>query len=86
MYPSTALQNFLVQLRRSLLRTTLIDREINYRLSAAAGVSGACCRLDHANVPHGITTTALADYVSIGIRKDAFLDIAFDRMHLCNWL
>jgi hypothetical protein len=75
-YPPTALQNFLVQLRRSLLRTTLFDREINCRRAAAAAFQELVGRLGHANVPHGIATTALADYVSIGIRKNSFLNIA----------
>lgn len=75
-YPPSSMQGFIANLSRSLLITTLFDREINCRRAAAAAFQELVGRQGNQNVPYGIEIIGLADYVSIGIRKHAYLHIA----------
>lgn len=75
-YPPSAMSSFILELTKSLLITTLYDREINCRRAAAAAFQELVGRQGNQGIPHGIDIIALADYVSIGNRKTAYLSIA----------
>jgi len=59
-----------------MLVTALFDREVNCRRAASAAFQENVGRQGHENFPHGIEILTAADYFTLGVRKNAFLNIS----------
>lgn len=73
-YNPTDLQPFVEQMAAALITTTVFDREINCRRAAAAAFQESVGRLG--NFPHGIDILTEADFFSVGLRTNAFLNLS----------
>ncbi|XP_053684811.1 tubulin-specific chaperone D [Sabethes cyaneus] len=70
----TILQPFVEQIASALLVTAVFDREINCRRAASAAFQESVGRLG--NFPHGIDILTMADFFSVAVRSNAFLQIS----------
>ncbi|XP_055535391.1 tubulin-specific chaperone D [Wyeomyia smithii] len=70
----TILQPFVEQISSALLVTAVFDREINCRRAASAAFQESVGRLG--NFPHGIDILTMADFFSVAVRSNAFLQIS----------
>mmetsp|Transcript_1258 Transcript_1258/g.3080 ORF Transcript_1258/g.3080 Transcript_1258/m.3080 type:complete len:1481 (+) Transcript_1258:335-4777(+) len=59
-----------------MMVTAVFDREVNCRRAASAAFQENVGRQGHENFPHGIEILTAADYFTLGIRKNAYLEIA----------
>ncbi|GBG28544.1 Tubulin-specific chaperone D [Hondaea fermentalgiana] len=59
-----------------MMVTAVFDREVNCRRAASAAFQENVGRQGHDNFPHGIEILTAADYFTLGIRKNAYLEIA----------
>ncbi|XP_058465569.1 tubulin-specific chaperone D [Malaya genurostris] len=73
-FHSTILQPFVEQIASALLVTAVFDREINCRRAASAAFQESVGRLG--NFPHGIDILTMADFFSVAVRSNAFLQIS----------
>lgn len=73
-YKPSDLKPFVVNIASALLITTSFDREINCRRAASAAFQESVGRLG--NFPHGIDILTTADFFSVGLRTNAYLNIS----------
>lgn len=73
-YEPEVLEPFVVHIAAGLLVTTVFDREINCRRAASAAFQESVGRLG--NFPHGIDILTAADFYSVGVRSNAYLQIS----------
>lgn len=73
-YNSQDLAPFVDRIASALLITTVFDREINCRRAASAAFQESVGRLG--NFPHGIDILTVADFFSVGVRMNSFLEIS----------
>ncbi|XP_050095697.1 tubulin-specific chaperone D [Anopheles aquasalis] len=73
-YHPSVLQPFVERIASALLVTTVFDREINCRRAASAAFQESVGRLG--NFPHGIDILTTADFFSVAVRSNAFLQIS----------
>lgn len=73
-YEPTVLEPFVQQIASGLLVTTVFDREINCRRAASAAFQENVGRLG--NFPHGIDILTKADFYSVGLRTNSYLQIS----------
>ncbi|XP_063705548.1 tubulin-specific chaperone D [Culicoides brevitarsis] len=73
-YKPSDLKPFVVNIASALLITTSFDREINCRRAASAAFQESVGRLG--NFPHGIEILTTADFFSVGLRTNAYLNIS----------
>lgn len=73
-YEPTVLQPFIEQIAAGLLITTVFDREINCRRAASAAFQESVGRLG--NFPYGIDILTEADFYTVGVRSNAYLQIS----------
>ncbi|XP_052862271.1 tubulin-specific chaperone D [Anopheles cruzii] len=73
-YHPSVLQPFVERIAAALLITTVFDREINCRRAASAAFQESVGRLG--NFPHGIDILTTADFFSVAVRSNAFLNIS----------
>ncbi|XP_062561564.1 tubulin-specific chaperone D [Armigeres subalbatus] len=73
-YHPAILQPFVERIASALLVTTVFDREINCRRAASAAFQESVGRLG--NFPHGIDILTMADFFSVAVRSNAFLQIS----------
>lgn len=73
-YEPAVLQPFIQKIAAGLIVTTVFDREINCRRAASAAFQESVGRLG--NFPHGIDILTEADFYSVGMRSNAYLQIA----------
>ncbi|XP_054742594.1 tubulin-specific chaperone D [Anastrepha obliqua] len=67
-------QPFVEQISSGLLTVAVFDREINCRRAAAAAFQESVGRLG--NFPHGIEISTETDFFSVGLRQNAYLNVA----------
>lgn len=60
----------------AMLTTSLFDREVNCRRAASAAYQENVGRQGNQNFKHGLEIIALADYFSLGNRKNSYISIA----------
>uniref|UniRef100_A0AAG5D4A2 Tubulin-specific chaperone D n=2 Tax=Anopheles atroparvus TaxID=41427 RepID=A0AAG5D4A2_ANOAO len=72
-YHPAVLQPFVERIASALLVTAVFDREINCRRAASAAFQESVGRLG--NFPHGISILTTADFFSVAVRSNAFLNI-----------
>lgn len=73
-YHPAILQPFVERIASALLVTAVFDREINCRRAASAAFQESVGRLG--NFPHGIDILTMADFFSVAVRSNAFLQIS----------
>lgn len=73
-YEPSDLEPFIQRIASGLLVTTVFDREINCRRAASAAFQESVGRLG--NFPHGIDILTAADFFSVGLRTNSFLNIS----------
>lgn len=73
-YNPQDLAPFVEKISSALLITTVFDREINCRRAASAAFQESVGRLG--NFPHGIDILTVADFYSVGVRTNSFLEIS----------
>lgn len=73
-YKPSDLKPFVVNIASALLITTSFDREINCRRAASAAFQESVGRLG--NFPYGIDILTTADFFSVGLRTNAYLNIS----------
>lgn len=73
-YDPRDLQPFVQRIATGLLIVTVFDREINCRRAASAAFQESVGRLG--NFPHGIDILTAADFYSVGMRTNSFLNIS----------
>ncbi|XP_055598519.1 tubulin-specific chaperone D [Uranotaenia lowii] len=73
-YHPAILQPFVERIAAALLVTAVFDREINCRRAASAAFQECVGRLG--NFPHGIDILTTADFFSVAVRSNAFLQIS----------
>uniref|UniRef100_A0A8D8I1B7 Tubulin-specific chaperone D n=1 Tax=Culex pipiens TaxID=7175 RepID=A0A8D8I1B7_CULPI len=73
-YHPTVLAPFVERIAAALLVTAVFDREINCRRAASAAFQESVGRLG--NFPHGIEILTMADFFSVAVRSNAFLQIS----------
>lgn len=73
-YEPEVLEPFVARIAAGLLVTTVFDREINCRRAASAAFQECVGRLG--NFPHGIDILTAADFYSVGVRANAYLQIS----------
>ncbi|XP_037025535.1 tubulin-specific chaperone D [Bradysia coprophila] len=73
-YDPGDLEPFIQRIACGLLVTTVFDREINCRRAASAAFQESVGRLG--NFPHGIDILTAADFFSVGLRTNSFLNIS----------
>ncbi|XP_050073565.1 tubulin-specific chaperone D [Anopheles maculipalpis] len=73
-YHPSVLQPFVERIASALLVTAVFDREINCRRAASAAFQESVGRLG--NFPHGIDILTTADFFSVAVRSNAFLNIS----------
>ncbi|GKZ00977.1 hypothetical protein MPSEU_001049200 [Mayamaea pseudoterrestris] len=75
-YESKSMRPFMAELSEAIVLTSLFDREVNCRRAASAAFQEAVGRQGSANFPNGIAILTVADFFSLGNRKQAYLSIA----------
>lgn len=73
-YEPEVLEPFVARIAAGLLVTTVFDREINCRRAASAAFQECVGRLG--NFPYGIDILTAADFYSVGVRANAYLQIS----------
>lgn len=73
-YNPQDLAPFVDRIASGLLVTTVFDREINCRRAASAAFQESVGRLG--NFPHGIDILTVADFFTVGVRTNSFLEIS----------
>lgn len=73
-YDPADLQPFVEKIAAGLLITTVFDREINCRRAASAAFQESVGRLG--TFPHGIDILTEADFYSVGLRVNSYLQIS----------
>lgn len=73
-YEPAVLQPFVQKIAAGLIATTVFDREINCRRAASAAFQESVGRLG--NFPNGIDILTEADFYSVGVRNNAYLQIS----------
>lgn len=73
-YNPQDLAPFVDRIASGLLITTVFDREINCRRAASAAFQESVGRLG--NFPHGIDILTVADFFTVGVRTNSFLEIS----------
>lgn len=73
-YNPSDLEPFIQRIASGLLVTTVFDREINCRRAASAAFQESVGRLG--NFPHGIDILTTADFFSVGLRTNSYLNIS----------
>lgn len=73
-YEPDVIKPFINKIAAGLLVTTVFDREINCRRAASAAFQESVGRLR--TFPHGIEILTKADFFSVGIRTNAYLEIS----------
>lgn len=73
-YEPKIFKPFINKIAASLLVTTVFDREINCRRAASAAFQESVGRLR--NFPHGIDILTKADFFSVGVRVNSYLEIS----------
>lgn len=73
-YDPRDLQPFVQRIATGLLIVTVFDREINCRRAASAAFQESVGRLG--NFPHGIDILTAADFYSVGMRTNSYLQIS----------
>lgn len=73
-YDPRDLQPFVQRIATGLLIVTVFDREINCRRAASAAFQESVGRLG--NFPHGIDILTAADFYSVGMRTNSYLNIS----------
>lgn len=73
-YNPQDLAPFVDQIAGGLLVTTVFDREINCRRAASAAFQESVGRLG--NFPHGIDILTVADFFTVGVRTNSYLEIS----------
>lgn len=73
-YEPIVLKEFVSQIAAGLLITTVFDREINCRRAASAAFQESVGRLR--TFPHGIDILTKADFFSVGLRTNSYLEIS----------
>ncbi|KAH3743339.1 beta-tubulin cofactor D [Pelomyxa schiedti] len=74
-YSKAVMAPYITQVAQSLVITALFDREINCRRAASAAFQEHVGR--QGSFPHGLEIIALADYMTLGNRTEAFTTVAF---------
>ncbi|CAB9529076.1 Tubulin-specific chaperone D [Seminavis robusta] len=75
-YEPTILKPYVSTLSESIILTCLFDREVNCRRAASAAFQECVGRQGADSFKHGISILTVADYFSLGNRKDAYTKIA----------
>jgi hypothetical protein len=75
-YASSVLKPYISMLSICMLLTALFDREINCRRAASAAFQESVGRQGNETFPCGIEIITIANYFSLGNRKNAYLSIA----------
>lgn len=73
-YEPIVLKPFVSRISAGLLITTVFDREINCRRAASAAFQESVGRLR--TFPHGIDILTRADFFSVGMRTQSYLEIS----------
>lgn len=73
-YEPIIIKPFINKIAAGLLVTTVFDREINCRRAASAAFQESVGRLR--NFPHGIDILTKADFFSVGMRTNSYLEIS----------
>lgn len=73
-YNPQDLAPFVDRIASGLLVTTVFDREINCRRAASAAFQESVGRLG--NFPHGIDILTVADFFTVGVRTNSYLEIS----------
>jgi hypothetical protein len=73
-YAPIDLQPFVQRISTGLLIVTVFDREINCRRAASAAFQESVGRLG--TFPHGIDILTTADFYSVGLRTNSYLNIS----------
>lgn len=73
-YEPSVLKQFINKIAAGLLVTTVFDREINCRRAASAAFQESVGRLR--TFPHGIDILTKADFFSVGMRTQSYLEIS----------
>lgn len=73
-YEPIVLKEFVNRIAAGLLITTVFDREINCRRAASAAFQESVGRLR--TFPHGIDILTRADFFSVGLRTNSYLEIS----------
>ncbi|XP_021918529.1 tubulin-specific chaperone D [Zootermopsis nevadensis] len=79
-YDTTVLQPFVKDIAAALLVTAVFDREINCRRAASAAFQENVGR--QGTFPHGIDILTTADYFTVSVRSNAFLNIRYTLQEL----
>ncbi|KAL4496061.1 hypothetical protein ABPG72_015483 [Tetrahymena utriculariae] len=78
-YDPEVLQPYVEELAKNLLITCLYDREVNCRRAASAAFQEHVGR--QGSFPHGIQILTEADYFTLGLRNNAYLNIGLYVSH-----
>jgi hypothetical protein len=73
-YAPEVMLTWMGQLAPALLTVAVFDREVNCRRAASAAFQEAVGRLG--NFPHGIELVTIADYMTVGVRDNAYCQVA----------
>lgn len=73
-YEPIVLKDFVNKIAAGLLITTVFDREINCRRAASAAFQESVGRLR--TFPHGIDILTRADFFSVGLRTNSYMEIS----------
>lgn len=73
-YEPNVLKDFVQKIAAGLLITTVFDREINCRRAASAAFQESVGRLR--TFPHGIDILTKADFYSVGLRTNSYMEIS----------
>lgn len=75
-YSPEVMRPHMLELSRAMLVTATLDREVNCRRAASAAFQENVGRQGHENFAHGIDILTKADYHSLGLRTNSYLNIA----------
>ncbi|KYQ91012.1 tubulin folding cofactor D [Tieghemostelium lacteum] len=76
-YHSTILHKYSVDVAQNLVVVSLFDREINCRKSASAAFQETVGR-HQGNIPNGIDIVTIADFFSVGNKRNSFVNLCND--------
>lgn len=74
-YDPSLLRPFVDQLAKTLIITTVFDREVNCRRAAASAFQEHVGR--QGTFAHGIDILTTCDYFAVGLRKNAYLNLRY---------
>lgn len=75
-YSPLIMRPFVSELKNAMIVVALFDRDINCRRAASAAFQENVGRQGNENFPLGIEITTIADYFTLGIRTNAYVEIA----------